>query len=69
MVTHFEVVSPLLTLARGYSITIATDGRVLEQTKQVETGDVFTTRLLDGWVEDEVKGIMTVKKTCGKKPD
>ena len=40
-VTHLEAVSPLSTLARGYSVTTATDGKVLKQTKQVKAGDVL----------------------------
>lgn len=67
-VTHLEAVSPLSTLARGYSVTTATDGKVLKQTKQVKAGDVMTTRLADGWVESEVKGITPAKKTRKKKP-
>lgn len=70
MVTHLEAVSPLATLARGYSVTSASDGKVLKQTKQVREGDVLTTRLNDGWVESEVKNITPVKKTRSrKKPD
>ncbi|ECG7133465.1 exodeoxyribonuclease VII large subunit [Salmonella enterica subsp. enterica serovar Uppsala] len=63
VVTHLEAVSPLSTLARGYSVTTATDGKVLKQTKQVKTGDVLTTRLSDGWVVSEVKGVTAAKKT------
>ncbi|MFO3906121.1 exodeoxyribonuclease VII large subunit [Enterobacter hormaechei] len=66
-VTHLEAVSPLSTLARGYSVTTATDGKVLKQTKQVKAGDVLTTRLSDGWVESEVKGVTPVKKTRARK--
>ena len=66
-VTHLEAVSPLSTLARGYSVTTATDGKVLKQTKQVNTGDVLTTRLSDGWGESEVKSIKPVKKTRQRK--
>ncbi|MEL2240975.1 exodeoxyribonuclease VII large subunit [Leclercia adecarboxylata] len=66
-VTHLEAVSPLSTLARGYSVTTATDGKVLKQTKQVKAGDVLTTRLSDGWVESEVKGVTPVKKTRTRK--
>ncbi|MFO4115854.1 exodeoxyribonuclease VII large subunit [Enterobacter kobei] len=66
-VTHLEAVSPLSTLARGYSVTTATDGKVLKQTKQVKAGDVMTTRLSDGWVESEVKSIKPVKKTRQRK--
>lgn len=66
-VTHLEAVSPLSTLARGYSVTTATDGNVLKQTKQVKAGDMLTTRLADGWVESEVKGVTVAKKTRTRK--
>lgn len=70
MVTHLEAVSPLATLARGYSVTSVSDGKVLKQTTQVREGDLLTTRLNDGWVESEVKNITPVKKTrTRKKPD
>lgn len=67
-VTHLEAVSPLSTLARGYSVTTAADGKVLKQAKQVKTGDMLTTRLADGWVESEVKSVQPVKKTRASKP-
>lgn len=67
-VTHLEAVSPLSTLARGYSVTTAADGKVLKQAKQVKTGDTLTTRLADGWVESEVKSVQPVKKTQASKP-
>ncbi len=67
-VTHLEAVSPLSTLARGYSVTTAADGKVLKQAKQVRTGDTLTTRLADGWVESEVKSVQPVKKTRASKP-
>lgn len=65
-VTHLEAVSPLATLARGYSVTSVSDGTVLKQTKQVKTGDLLTTRLKDGWVESEVKQIAPVKNAGQK---
>lgn len=68
-VTHLEAVSPLSTLARGYSVTTVTDGKVLKKVKQVKTGDVMTTRLEDGWVKSEVKGITSAKRAQKKKPD
>lgn len=67
-VTHLEAVSPLSTLARGYSVTTAADGNVLKQARQVKTGDTLTTRLADGWVESEVKSVQPVKKTRARKP-
>ena len=54
-VTHLEAVSPPSTLARGYSVTTATDGNVLKKVKQVKAGEMLTTRLEDGWIESEVK--------------
>ena len=62
-VTHLEAVSPLSTLARGYSVTTATDGNVLKKVKQVKAGEMLTTRLEDGWIESEVKNIQPVKKS------
>ncbi|ESS56994.1 exodeoxyribonuclease VII, large subunit [Enterobacter cloacae S611] len=65
--THLEAVSPLATLARGYSVTTATDGKVLKQTKQVKAGDTLTTRLNDGWVESEVRIVTPVKQPRKRK--
>ncbi len=66
-VTHLEAVSPLATLARGYSVTTATDGNILKQTTQVKAGDVLTTRVSDGWVESEVKTVTPAKKPRTRK--
>nr|WP_318384734.1 exodeoxyribonuclease VII large subunit [uncultured Enterobacter sp.] len=65
--THLEAVSPLATLARGYSVTTSTDGRLLKQTKQVQAGDILTTRLADGWVESAVTTVKAEKKTRTRK--
>ncbi|HDQ1175062.1 TPA: exodeoxyribonuclease VII large subunit [Escherichia coli] len=65
-VTHLEAVSPLSTLARGYSVTTATDGNVLKKVKQVKAGEMLTTRLEDGWIESEVKNIQPVNKSRKK---
>ncbi|WP_336221325.1 exodeoxyribonuclease VII large subunit [Citrobacter amalonaticus] len=67
-VTHLEAVSPLSTLARGYSVSTATDGKVLKKVKQVKTGDVMTTRLEDGWVESQITDVTPVKTTRKHKP-
>lgn len=56
-VTHLEAVSPLATLARGYTVSTTTDGKVLKKIKQVKAGDIMTTRLEDGWLESEVKSV------------
>ncbi|EBU1173207.1 exodeoxyribonuclease VII large subunit, partial [Salmonella enterica] len=56
-VTHLEAVSPLATLARGYTVSTTTNGKVLKKIKQVNAGDIMTTRLEDGWLESEVKSV------------
>nr|WP_159464389.1 exodeoxyribonuclease VII large subunit [Scandinavium goeteborgense] len=66
-VTHLEAVSPLSTLARGYSVTTAADGKLVKKTKQLNAGDTLTTRLEDGVVESEVTKITPVKKTRARK--
>lgn len=55
--SHLEAVSPLATLARGYSVTTTSDGKVMKQTVQVTKGDKLKTRLQDGWVESQVTEI------------
>jgi len=66
-ITHLEAVSPLATLARGYSVTTSPAGEVLKKTTQVKTGDRLTTRLNDGWVESEVTHITAAKKPRARK--
>ncbi|CAD5353595.1 exodeoxyribonuclease VII large subunit [Citrobacter freundii] len=61
-VTHLEAVSPLATLARGYSVTTTSDGTVLKKTKQARPGNLLTTRLNDGWVESEIKTVTAAGK-------
>ncbi|MBJ3589645.1 exodeoxyribonuclease VII large subunit [Salmonella enterica subsp. enterica serovar Saintpaul] len=68
-VTHLEAVSPLSTLARGYSVTTAADGAVLKQVKQVKAGDTLTTRLGDGVVVSEVSAITKMRKPRKKNVD
>lgn len=43
-----DAVSPLATLARGYSITRDESGQVIRSTRQVNTGDTLQTTLADG---------------------
>lgn len=67
-VTHLEAVSPLSTLARGYSVTRTADGAVLKQVKQVKAGEIMTTRLNDGWVESQITDVKPVKAPRKRKP-
>ncbi|MBF1995324.1 exodeoxyribonuclease VII large subunit [Serratia symbiotica] len=59
--SQLEAVSPLATLARGYSVTQTPCGKLLKSTKQAQLGERLETRLLDGWIESEVKSITTAK--------
>lgn len=65
---QLEAVSPLATLARGYSVTTATDGKVLKKAKQVKSGDMLKTRLEDGWVDSQVIDVTPVKPVRKRKP-
>lgn len=55
--SQLESVSPLATLARGYSIATLNDGTVLRNTQQVQEGDTITTRVADGWINSTVNGV------------
>lgn len=55
--SRLEGVSPLKTLARGFSITTDSHGAVVKQTRQLSAGDRLTTLLSDGWVESQVTEI------------
>lgn len=65
---QLEAVSPLATLARGYSVTTAQDGKVLKKAKQIKSGDTLTTRLEDGWVKSQVTDITPLKPVRRRKP-
>ncbi|EJL6296252.1 exodeoxyribonuclease VII large subunit [Vibrio cholerae] len=43
-----DAVSPLATLARGYSVTRTTQGELVRQSAQVKPGDTLVTQLMDG---------------------
>jgi exodeoxyribonuclease VII large subunit len=51
-----DTVSPLATLARGYSISFK-QGKIVKTTQQVQIGDVLVTRLEDGEVYSEINQI------------
>ncbi|MEM6161847.1 exodeoxyribonuclease VII large subunit [Erwinia sp. P6884] len=62
LAAQLEGVSPLATLARGFSVTTSSEGEVIKQTRQLQPGDLLKTRLDDGWVESEVTAITPQKK-------
>ncbi len=61
LAAQLEGVSPLATLARGFSVTTSAEGQVVRKTRQVHQGDRLKTRLDDGWVESEVTAITPLK--------
>jgi len=65
--TQLEAVSPLATLARGYSVTTTPTGTLLKKTTQVSAGEQLKTRLADGWVESQVTAIVIDKETASAK--
>lgn len=64
---QLEGVSPLATLARGFSVTTATDGQVIKKTRQIKPGEILKTRLDDGWVESEVTSVKPLRKSVKTK--
>ncbi|MCO4312146.1 exodeoxyribonuclease VII large subunit [Pectobacterium versatile] len=65
--SRLEGVSPLATLARGYNVTTAPDGKVLKNVAQISLGETLKTRLQDGWVESQVTTLVPNKSSV-KKP-
>lgn len=55
--SQLEAVSPLKTLARGFSVTTDTRGALVKQARQVKAGDILSTRLEDGRVESRVLSV------------
>uniref|UniRef100_A0A3B0LXP6 Exodeoxyribonuclease 7 large subunit n=1 Tax=Arsenophonus endosymbiont of Trialeurodes vaporariorum TaxID=235567 RepID=A0A3B0LXP6_9GAMM len=55
--SRLEAVSPLATLARGYSISESPNGQVLTKTQQIYIGETLKTRLQDGWLESKILSI------------
>lgn len=62
LAARLEGVSPLATLARGFSVTSTAEGQVVKKTGQLHQGDTLKTRLDDGWIESEVTAITPLKK-------
>ncbi|WMS88852.1 exodeoxyribonuclease VII large subunit [Pleionea litopenaei] len=53
---RLNTVSPLATLARGYSITLQEDALITSHS-QVKLGDRLTTRVVDGQIESQVTAV------------
>lgn len=59
---ELEAVGPLAVLARGYSVTLGPDGRVVRSLSDVSRGDRIETRLADGAIESVVGGADPTRK-------
>jgi len=68
LAAQLEGVSPLATLARGFSVTTDLSGQVVKKTAQLQSGDMLRTRLDDGWVESQVTSVLPEKKRRRKTP-
>ncbi|MEK6305724.1 MAG: exodeoxyribonuclease VII large subunit [Pantoea dispersa] len=66
LAAQLEGVSPLATLARGFSVTTDAQGQVVKKTRQLHTGDLLRTRLDDGWVESQVTELQPQKTRSRK---
>ncbi|BAN97424.1 exodeoxyribonuclease VII large subunit [Plautia stali symbiont] len=66
LAAQLEGVSPLATLARGFSVTTDSQGQVVKKTRQLHTGDLLRTRLDDGWVESQVTALQPQKTRSRK---
>ena len=66
LTAQLEGVSPLATLARGFSVTTDAQGQVVKKTRQLHTGDLLRTRLDDGWVESQVTALQPQKTRSRK---
>ncbi|KAA6050522.1 exodeoxyribonuclease VII large subunit [Pantoea sp. Bo_7] len=62
LMAQLEGVSPLATLARGFSVTTDAQGEVVKQIAPLQPGDRLRTRLEDGWVESEVTALTPLKR-------
>jgi len=57
---RLEALSPLSTLARGFAVARAPEGRVLRTVDALEKGVRFHLRVSDGTVEAESRGEVEV---------
>lgn len=52
--SRLDSVSPLATLARGYTVTTLENGSLLKKIEQVKPGDILSTRATNGWIKSTV---------------
>lgn len=62
-----DALSPLRTLARGYSVTTTPNGQVIKSIADVHVSDAVETRLSDGVIEQKVMGIRPLDEATGNR--
>lgn len=66
---QLETVSPLATLARGYSVTVNDQQRVIRQIADVAPGATLHTRLADGWITSQVSQVKAERLSAAIEKD
>ncbi len=56
LLTKLEVLNPVTTLKRGYTVTRCND-KIITKTKDIKNGDILITSVTDGKIESVVKNI------------
>ena len=54
--SKLEALNPMSVISRGYSAVFSDDGRLIKSVDQIEIGDKFNFKTVDGSVSAEVKG-------------
>lgn len=61
LTARLEAVSPLATLARGFSVTTDSKGEMIKDIARLHSGDRLHTRFQGGWVESEIIKVGALK--------
>jgi exodeoxyribonuclease VII large subunit len=56
LLSKLEVLNPVTTLKRGYSVTRCND-KIITKTKDIKIGDMIVTSITNGKIESEVKNV------------
>jgi exodeoxyribonuclease VII large subunit len=65
--SKLDTLSPLKTLKRGYSITSDSEGKVVQDIKQVEIGENIVTKIADGKIYSTIDDLKIKSKSDGDK--
>ncbi|WP_407268338.1 exodeoxyribonuclease VII large subunit [Radiobacillus sp. PE A8.2] len=56
-IDKLNLLNPLNTMKRGYSVSYTDTGAVIQSTKQVQAGDQISVKIVDGLLDCKVRGI------------